>query len=139
MFKFTEDMEKVVDTAVKPFIFTTASKDGQPNGVPIGFARIHSDNEFMLADIFMQKPRQNINENPVAAVTCWNSEIHYGYQFKGKAHSETSGEVFDSAVEWAKNRGFPTKPKGVVILEVDEVYYIGSSKDSTKNLASQEA
>jgi predicted pyridoxine 5'-phosphate oxidase superfamily flavin-nucleotide-binding protein len=138
MFKFTEDMKKVVATAVRPFIFATASKDGKPNGVPIGFAKMLSDDEFMLVDNFMQKTRQNIIENPVAAVTCWSSEVHYGYQFKGKARYETSGEVFDSAVELVKERGAPFKPKGVVIVKVDEVYYIGSSKDSRKNLVSQE-
>ena len=138
MFKFTEDMKKVVATSVRPFIFATASKNGKPNGVPIGFAKMLSDDEFMLVDNFMQKTRQNIIENPIAAVTCWSSDVHYGYQFKGKAHIETSGEVFDSAVEWVKNRGLPFKPKGVVIVKVDEVYYIGSKKDSRKNLVTQE-
>jgi len=138
MFQFTEDMKKVVDTAVRPFLFATASKDGKPNGVPIGFARMFSDDEFILVDNFMQKSRQNIIDNPVAAVTCWSNEVHYGYQFKGQARLETSGEAFNNAVEWVENRGLPFKPKGVIIVKVDEVYYVGSRKDSRMNLVSQE-
>ncbi|HEY31933.1 MAG TPA: pyridoxamine 5'-phosphate oxidase [Dehalococcoidia bacterium] len=138
MFQFTEDMKNVVATAVRPFLFATASKDGKPNGVPIGFVRILSDDEFMLVDNFMQKTQQNIIENPVAAVTCWSNEVHYGYQFKGKARYETSGEVFDSAVEWVQSRGASFQPKGAVIVKVDEVYYVGGRKDSRVNLASQE-
>ena len=138
MFRFTEDMKKVVDTAVRPFIFATASKDGKPNGVPIGFVKLLSDDEFMLVDNFMQKTRQNVIENPVAAVTCWSSELHYGYQFKGKARYETSGKAFDNAMEWVKNREVPFQPKGAVIVKVDEVYYVGGRKDSRENLVSQE-
>jgi len=138
MFRFTEDMREVVATAVRPFIFATASKNGKPNGVPIGFVKLLSDDEFMLVDNFMQKTRQNIIENPIAAVTCWSNELHYGYQFKGKARYETSGEVFDSAIEWVKSREVPFQPKGVCIVKVDEVYYIGSRKDSRRNLVSQE-
>ena len=138
MFRFTEDMKEVVATAVRPFIFATASKDGKPNGVPIGFVKLLSDDEFMLVDNFMQKTRQNIIENPVAAVTCWSSEVHYGYQFKGEARYEISGEVFDSAIEWVQSRGASFQPKGAVIVKVDEVYYVGGRKDSRKNLVSEE-
>jgi len=138
MFRFTEDMKEVVATAVRPFIFATASKDGKPNGVPIGFVKLLSNDEFMLVDNFMQKTLQNVIEKPVAAVTCWSSEVHYGYQFKGKVRYETSGEVFDSAIEWVQSRGASFQPKGAVIVKVDEVYYVGGRKDSRKNLVSQE-
>jgi predicted pyridoxine 5'-phosphate oxidase superfamily flavin-nucleotide-binding protein len=138
MFRFTEDMKEVVDAAVRPFIFATASKDGKPNGVPIGFVKLFSDDEFILVDNFMQKTRQNVIENPVAAVTCWSSDARYGYQFKGKARYETSGEAFDSAIEWVKSRGASFQPKGAIIVKVDEVYYVGARKDSRNNLASRE-
>jgi len=138
MFRFTEEMREVVATAIHPFIFATASKKGKPNGVPIGLVKIISDGELMLVDNFMQKTRQNIIENPVAAVTCWSSETHYGYQFKGEVRYETSGELFDSAIEWVQRRGTSFQPKGIAIVKVDEVYYVGGKKDSLKNLVSQE-
>ena len=138
MFKFTEDMKKVLATAVRPFIFATASKTSKPNGVPIGFIRILSDEEFIVVDNFMQKTRQNIIENPIAAVTCWSNELRYGYQFKGSAHIETFGDAYDSAVKWVGESKRPFKPKGIIILKVEEVYYVGSGKDSSKNLVSQD-
>ncbi|OGO21462.1 MAG: hypothetical protein A2144_03245 [Chloroflexi bacterium RBG_16_50_9] len=121
------------------FIFATASKEGKPNGVPMGLARIISDDEIMLVDNFLNKTRQNIEENPLAAVSFWNARDHGGYQFKGRARLETSGGLFDMGVQWIRDRKppFPIKTKAVVIIKVDEIYHIGANRDSGVNLAEQ--
>jgi predicted pyridoxine 5'-phosphate oxidase superfamily flavin-nucleotide-binding protein len=82
----------------------------------------------------MNKTRQNIAENPVAAMTYWSIDDHYGYQIKGSTRVETSGELLDGAVQWLKEQGRPFTPKAVVIIQVEEAYYIGSYKDSGTNL-----
>ncbi len=133
MAKITRDMRPIAEKA-RPFILATASKDGKPNGVPIGVVRIISDDEIMLADIFMHKSRQNISENPMVAVTFWSPEDRYGYQFKGKARVETSGKNFDDATRLLQDRMSPYTPKAVVVVKVDEIYYIGANKDSSKRL-----
>ena len=139
MVKFTQDMKDIAEKA-RPFIMATATKDGKPNGVPIGLVKIISDNEIMLVDNFMQKSRQNIAENPMVAVTCWSTEVPYGYQFKGKARVETSGEHFDQAVRKIREgkHPFPIKTKAVVIIKVDEIYYVGARNDCHINLADKE-
>ena len=133
MAKITQDMKDIAEKA-KTFIMATAGKEGKPNGVPIGFTRIISDDEIMLVDIFMHKSQQNIDENPMVAVTFWSAEDHYGYQFKGKARVETSGKVFDEAIRWVHDRRPQLSPKAVVVVKVNEIYYIGGSKDSSKRL-----
>ncbi len=133
MAKISQDMKDIAAKA-RPFILATASKDGKPNGVPIGMVRIISDDEVMLVDNFMHKTRQNLDENPVAAVTFWTMEDGYGYQFKGKARVETSGELLNEANHRAQEKKFPFNPKAVVVVKVDEIYYIGANKDSSKNL-----
>jgi len=82
MVKITPDIKDIAEQAVT-FIVATASKDGKPNGVPIGLTRIISDDEIMLVDNFMHKTRQNIAENPAVAITFWAKEARYGYQCKG--------------------------------------------------------
>ena len=128
-----QDMKDIAAKA-RPFILTTASKDGKPNGVPIGIVKIISDDEIMLGDVFMHKTRQNLDENPVAAVTFWSQEDHYGYQFKGKARVETTGKLLDELVRERQEKKSPFIPRAVVVVKVDEVYYIGAGKDSSKNL-----
>jgi predicted pyridoxine 5'-phosphate oxidase superfamily flavin-nucleotide-binding protein len=41
MAKITQDMKDIVAKS-KPFIVATATKDGKPNGVPIGLVKVVS-------------------------------------------------------------------------------------------------
>ena len=52
MAKLTQEIKDVFAKS-RPFIMATADKDGKPNGVPIGLAKIISDDEIMLVDLFM--------------------------------------------------------------------------------------
>jgi predicted pyridoxine 5'-phosphate oxidase superfamily flavin-nucleotide-binding protein len=128
----TQDMK---DIAAKTgvYILATADKNGKPNGVPIGIVRI-KDDEVVLADNFMLKTRQNLEENPVAAVTYWSGEDHYGYQLKGKIRIETSGEDYQTMAGSMEERKLPFKPKAVVILTVEEAYYVGAGKSTGENI-----
>jgi predicted pyridoxine 5'-phosphate oxidase superfamily flavin-nucleotide-binding protein len=47
---------------------------------------------------------------------------------------ETSGPFFDEAVEWVKERGATSVPKAAIGIKVEEAYYVGRGKDSSKNL-----
>ena len=136
MAKITQEMKDIAEKA-KIFIMATATKDGKPNGVPMISARIISDDEIMLVDFFMNKTRKNIDENPIVAVSFWGGIGGYGYQFKGKARVETSGKLFDEQSQWAIARApqHHPHPKAIVVVKVDEIYYIGAGKDSSKNLA----
>ncbi len=134
----TQDMKDIAERAAM-FIMATASKDGKPNGVPIGLTRIISDDEIMLVDLYMHKSQQNIAENPMVSVTFWAREARYGYQCKGRARVETSGKNFDKAIQWLEARGRQLQPRGVVVVKVEEVYYIGADKDSSVRLDRQAA
>lgn len=128
----TQDMKDIAaKTAV--YILATSDKNGKPNGVPIGIVKV-KDDEIVLADNFMNKTRQNLEDNPVAAVTYWSGEDHYGYQLKGKVRIETTGEDFDAMAASMEERKLPFKPKAVAILTVEEAYYIGSGKETGNNL-----
>jgi predicted pyridoxine 5'-phosphate oxidase superfamily flavin-nucleotide-binding protein len=135
MAKITQDMKDIVEKS-KPFIVATATKEGKPNGVPVGLIKVVSDDEIMAVNVMMNKTVKNIAENPLVAVTAWNLDVHYGYQFKGKARVETSGKLFDMAVELVNSRPGDLKrtAKAAIIIKVEEVYYIGRDKDTGINL-----
>lgn len=124
MIKFTEEMKEVAEKG-KPFVIATASPDGEPNAVPITFAKIISDDEIILVDNFMRKTIQNIEANPKVSVSVWakmDTGKSVGYQFKGKARNEKTGELFNSAVDWTKSIASQLNPKGVVMVKVDSIY-----------------
>jgi len=45
-----------------------------------------------------------------------------GYQFKGNARIETSGEVFNDGVKWVRNMEPELSPKAAVIVNVNSIY-----------------
>ena len=133
MAKLTQDM-KDIWTKANVFMVATADTDGKPNSVPVGLVKIVTHNQIMLVDNLMVKTRKNIEQNPNVAVTCWSSKDEYGYQLKGKARVETTGKFFGSSVKWVKEKGFSSNPKAIIVVKVEEGYYVGKGKDSSKNL-----
>ena len=58
--------EMVEDFAkMRIFPFATASKNGEPNVIPIGFCKLQEDRETIwIADNYFYKTRHNLEENP---------------------------------------------------------------------------
>ena len=133
--KFTQDMKDIMEKS-QTFIIATANKHGKPNGIPAG-AFIVSDDEILIIDYLMNKTRKNIDENPVVSITAWDLSVHYGYQFKGEAKVETSGKMFDMAVNIYNSKfgsgDLKLTIKAAIIVKVEEAYYIGT-KNSSNNL-----
>jgi len=124
MTQFTDEMRIVAEKG-RPFIIATTSPDGEPNAVPITFAKIISSDEILLVDNFMKKTIQNIKTNPRVSVSVWakmDTGKSAGYQFKGKAREERSGELFTSAVEWTKSTAPQLNPRGIIVVKVDSIY-----------------
>ncbi|MBN1536453.1 MAG: pyridoxamine 5'-phosphate oxidase family protein [Anaerolineales bacterium] len=117
---------KEVASKTQLFAIGTSSKAGEPNVVPVTFAKLLADDHIMLVDNFMAKTEANIKENPRVAVSCWffnpETKSHQGYQFKGNATFEYSGKLFDEGYQWVKSTMPPINPKAVVIVKVTEAY-----------------
>ncbi|NLJ71987.1 MAG: hypothetical protein GX333_03110 [Syntrophomonadaceae bacterium] len=114
------------------WILATADKNGIPNAVPINFVEILNDKQIMLVDILMKKTIANLEVNPNVAVTVWYE--HDGYQIKGKATIETSGANFESGVAQVKKEKPFLDPKGVVIVDITEIYLTTPGPDNGKQL-----
>jgi len=106
----------------KYYALATASKNGVPNVVPIGFMWIEGD-EIFVVDNYLNKSLANIKENPVVAVYAQGGEGgRECIQLKGKAVYETSGAAYEAAVAKAHavNPAFPAK--GLVRISVCHGY-----------------
>jgi len=119
--KITNEMKQVVEKA-EIFAVATATENGEPNVVPIAFGKVLSGDKFLLMDNFMKKTIENIKVNPRVAISVWEMEDSKGYQLKGNARIETSGEVFNDGVKWVRNMEPELSPKAAVIVNVNSIY-----------------
>jgi hypothetical protein len=70
-------------------------------------------------------------------VSFW--EGHEGYQIKGSATIETSGQRFEETAKWIEELGnkvgSPLKSKGAVIIQIEEIYALAPGPGAGKKLA----
>lgn len=111
----------------------TATADGTPNVVPIGFARPIDNKTIMLVDNFMKKTHQNLENNPKAALVLRDAS-QCPYQFKGTAKIIESGKYFDEAVDWATSVMSQLSPKAAILLKVDEIYSVQPGPEAGKKV-----
>ena len=114
----------------------TASADGMPNIAIKGSLRLLDDEHLMFSDLFSQKTRKNLNENPKVAVMVFDDQSKKCYLFKGTTEVFTSGPIFDQAVEMIKKmpRQLPA-PYSVVKITVEAIYNQSGGPESGKQIA----
>jgi len=136
MAKMTKEMQEVFNKAgIKQL--ASADKNGVPNVVPINFMKILDDETILASAVFMTKTFQNLEENPVCAISVW--EGFNGYQFKGSVKIETSGQIFEETKTWteeeAKKLGLPLKSKGAVVIKITDIFSISPGPDAGKKIS----
>jgi uncharacterized protein len=133
MVKLSEEI-KTAFSKVKIFPVATASKDGIPNVVPIGFCQLVDDETIWIVDNFMLKSLANLKENPNIAIYVWGPDTGGCFQIKGKANIIDSGEKFEkmqSIVNTAKS-GLPAKT--LMEVEITEVFQCAPGPGAGKKL-----
>lgn len=135
MAKLTQDMKDVMEQT-RGYAIATCTKDGIPNVVPIHFVKVLSDDEIMMADVFMKKTSENIEQNPVMAVSVWDwdAKPRKGYQLKGTPRIETSGKIYDMAVEMVKAEKPDLTPKSAVVVKITDIFVTSPGPDAGKNV-----
>jgi uncharacterized protein len=121
MVKLDEKM-KTAFSKVKIFPVATASKDGIPNVVPIGFCQLVDDETIWIVDNFMIKSLVNLKENPNVAIYVWGSDTGGCFQIKGKATVIDSGDKFEKmkSIVHAAKPGLPAK--ALIEVQICEVF-----------------
>jgi len=70
--KLTQEMKdalKIVGKGGAVVYLTTSSRSGKPNTVGERFVAVFRDEYILIAEMFAQKTRVNLNENPVGVIT----------------------------------------------------------------------
>ena len=131
MAKITEEMKDIA-SRTKGFALATATKDGDPHVIPVGFGKVLSDDEVLLVNVFMKKTLDNIKANPRVAVSVWDYDGLKGYEFKGNARVETSGNVFEDSVKMVKSVFPQFDAKAAVIVKVASIYNVTPGPEAGK-------
>lgn len=124
---------------------TTCNSEGVPNTVGERFISAHGDEHIVIADMFAQKTKVNLNENPIGVITIahpvkgryWAFRgpcmiIMWGADEKFEFYGVTAGEILKEWGEWGDREPPSEVPpdirppalcqRGVITLKVDEVY-----------------
>lgn len=121
MVKLTEEM-KTAFSKVKIFPVATASKDGIPNVVPMGFCRLEDEETIWIGDNFMVKTLANLEQNPNLAIYVWGPETGGCFQIKGKAQILSSGEKFEKMKEIVHTAKPGLSAKNLIEVKITDVF-----------------
>jgi len=129
------DNVKAVFNKTAIYCVATASKDGVPNVVPIHYVKLYDEEDtILLVDNFMNKTLNNLEVNPLIAISVWDMDKKQAYQIKGKATIIKTGKPFEDALAWVKKTKSELNPKSAILLKVTKVYNCQPGPDLGKEL-----
>lgn len=136
MVKLNDDMVGEIKES-KLFFLATASKNGEPNVVPIGMLILQEDHENVwIVDNFMKKTHDNLKENPIAAFSVYNKDGKCTFQIKGKVTIENSGKDYEWARDFAHAKKKELPAKNLVKMKIEKVYSVQPGPDAGKLILS---
>ncbi len=133
MTALTEEMKNAFAT-MKAFPVATASKDGWPNVVPIGFVELVDDETIWIADNFMKKTLANIKENPKVSIYVWGPETKGCFQIKGDVNLKTFGTDFEKMQETVRAKMAKAPAKGLLIVKIRDVFQCAAGPSAGEKL-----
>lgn len=101
-----------------PAYLATTDLNGRPN-LTIVRAKVLNDRELLIADVQMEKCRNNLLLNPNCCLVSYKEDERIGLKIVGKAKYYNSGSYFEEAQELAKKRNY--EAVGALVVSVDEL------------------
>ncbi len=133
MVALTPEMQELFK-ATKHFAFATASKDGEPNVVPIGMAIMMDPETIWIGDQFFKRTLVNVKENPRVALLVWTSGAPGCLKLKGEVTLVQKGPDYERMYWMVKERKPNLECKGLLIMKITEVYDCRSGPEAGKRL-----
>ena len=134
MVKLSDEMKE--DFAkMRIFPFATASKNGEPNVIPIGMCKLQEDGETIwITDNYFNKTRKNLEESPRASLYVWGAEIKGCYQIKGDIEIKTEGEDYEKMYKMVKSIGEKYPAKALVVMKITDIFECKGGPEAGKKL-----
>ncbi len=134
MVKLSDEMKE--DFAkMRIFPFATASKNGEPNVIPIGMCKLQEDGETIwITDNYFNKTHKNLEESPRASLYIWGAEIKGCYQIKGDIEIKTEGEDYEKMYKMVKSIGERFPAKALVVMKITDIFECKGGPEAGKKL-----
>lgn len=134
MVKLTEDMIELVKAA-KIYPLATASKDGEPNVVPVGMLRVMDPETLWIGNQYMKATIQNLQENPRACIYVRSAETKECLKIKGDVTILNSGADYERMKDIVKERRADLVCRSLLVMKVSAIYTCKSGPDAGAKLA----
>jgi len=122
----TADMNRVVAEPRLGFVATVCPA-GTPNLSPKGTTAVWDDDHLVFANIRSPGTLSNLRQNANVEVNVVDPFLRKGYRFKGVASILESGELYDKAIVFYKERGSRVSAiREVVMVRVQSAQPIDS-------------
>jgi len=128
----SQDVTEALEGAELWYVATT---DGtNPNVVPVGYKWLH-EGSLLLADLFFDKTRSNLENNPRVAVTVATPTPKTGFQIKGQAMIHGSGPLYQLVKQKLADVGVELPLHATVQISAEQVYLLEPGADAGKLLS----
>ncbi len=110
-------VEEIQDKIEKNKIaVATCDKDCTPHNIVVMYAKV-KDKKIVITDNYMQKTKENIENNQKVALVFWEEET--GWKINGFAEYYNSGEWLNFVKSLEENKDEPCK--GAIVIEVKNI------------------
>ena len=135
----TDEISNFLDSQKLGYV-ATVSSDFKPNVSPKGtIARWDSDT-LVFADIRSPDTMTNLQQNPHVEISVIDPLIRRGYLFVGIAKIITTGDVFERALEFYRQKGIKSPINSIIHVNISNVtkvtsplYDLGMSETEIKS------
>jgi predicted pyridoxine 5'-phosphate oxidase superfamily flavin-nucleotide-binding protein len=118
-------MKRVVTEQGLGFV-ATVCPDGTPNLSPKGTTSVWDDDHLVFANIRSPGTLANLRQNASVEVNVVDPFVRKGYRFKGIANILESGDLYDRAIAFYRERGAVSPIREVVLVRVQRALPIDS-------------
>lgn len=102
---------------------STVTKEGDPHLAPVCFSKPIGNDKILIGVSFISRTISNIKDGSRVAIA--NAVYPDGYMVKGSGEVFKEGPHFDDVKERIDKRfGGKIKPKGALLINVEEVYHL---------------
>jgi predicted pyridoxine 5'-phosphate oxidase superfamily flavin-nucleotide-binding protein len=121
MVALTTEMTEIFRGA-KYYPLATASRDCDPNVVPVGSVFLIDPETIWIGNQFMNQTIKNLQENPKACLYAWGPDTKGCLKLKGKVIVHTNGPDYDKMKEMVKARKAELVCKALLEFKITAVY-----------------
>ena len=133
MAKLTPEMEELLKTT-KYFPLATASKDGEPNVVPVGSVFLMDAETIWIGNQFMDTTLKNLKENPRACLYVWTQGVKGCLKIKADVQVVESGPDYEKMKGMVSAKKAELKCRSLLALKVTDVFDCASGPNAGKRM-----